>query len=120
MKLNKTARAAWGNIFRGLLLAATLELPWPHGLCWLWSIVNWGSAFMVLGSAAVLGMWVVLNVYWMIAWAYTDNPPYESQRPVTGDRMPLGVNEAGETVYARAGSLRYLAAVRAAIEAVTP
>lgn len=105
MKLGKTARVAWLNIFRGILLAATLELPWPHALHWLWNVVNWGSAVMVLGSIGVLGMCGLLNACWLIEWALTDDPPYEPRGPVTGDRVPVGVSRHGVMVTVRASAL---------------
>lgn len=109
MKLGKTARAAWANIFRGILLAATLELPWPHALRWLWNAVDWGSAVMVIGSMGMLGVWALFNAWWLVNWALTADPPYQPERPsVTGDRVPAGVSRHGAMVTVRASALRYL------------
>lgn len=74
MKLSKTARAGWLNIFRGILLAATLELPWPRSLNWLWTAFDWGSAVMVVGGAATLMVYGLLNAWWLCEWALTDDP----------------------------------------------
>lgn len=112
MKFRTTAMVARRNIFRGLLLAATLELPWPRRLWWLWSAADWVSALMVVGSVAVLVVWVLLNAH----REPSRHSPYGGERPVTGDRMPPGVNQAWEMACVRvgalaenrAGSLRYL------------
>lgn len=109
MKLGKTARAAWANIFRAVLLAFTLELPWPHSLHWLRSAVDWGSAVMVIGSMGMLGVWALFNAWWLVNWALTADPPYQPERPsVTGDRVPAGVSRHGAMVTVRASALRYL------------
>lgn len=115
MIMRKTARAAWANIGRGVLLAFTLELPWPHSLHWLWSAVNWASFVMVFGSAAVLFMWGAVNAVRLVEWALTDDPPYECTRDrllrefreeaALGDRMAVGVNQDGERVYVHVSSL---------------
>lgn len=78
--MSKTARVAWANIGRGVLLAFTLELPWPRELHWAWDIVNWGSFAMVVGGAATLMVYGLVNVVRGIRWAYTDDPPYECTR----------------------------------------
>lgn len=104
MKLKGMARTAWGNLLRGVLLAFTLELPWPQGMHWLWSAVDWGSGFLVAGSAGTLGVWGLLNAWWLCERALTDDPPYEPQRPLAAERMAVGVSQDGEVVFMPAWS----------------
>lgn len=101
MIMRKTARVSWANIARGILLALTLELPWPHALGWLWEIVNWGSFTMFAGGAATLMVYGLVNIGRFIRWAYTDDPPYECTR----DRLLREHREEEAALAASEGAL---------------